>query len=159
MAQAAVPARGTSQVHIGWLGIGVLVVAVALIAGFGGYFLGNRAATTASPDQALVDNSSAAWSTTYDPAKVAAVYASDAVFHDMISGETLTGLEAIQQTVSSYITSYGFRSAATSTPVRQGDYVINFMEYGTDAASMSTGISVIEVKDGKIVNQWVYPAE
>jgi hypothetical protein len=158
MAQAAVPARGTSQVHMGWLGIGALVVVVGLLAGVGGYYLGNREATTSSPDQGLIDDLNAAWSTTYDPAKVAAVYASDAVLHDTIAGETTTGLEAIQQKVSSYISAYGFRTVATSTPVRQGDYVVTFMEYG-NASGMSPGISVVQVEDGKIVNQWVYSAE
>jgi SnoaL-like domain len=158
MAQAAVPARGTSQIHTGWLGIGALVVVVALLAGLGGYFLGNRAATTTSPDQALIDDLTAAWSTTYDPGKVAGVYAANAVMHDAIAGETSTGLEAIQAKVSEYA-GYGFRTVTTSTPVRQGEYVIGFMRYGTDPGSMLSAISVAQVKDGKIVNHWVYPAE
>jgi hypothetical protein len=143
---------------MGWLGIGALVVVVALLAGFGGYFLGNRAATTTSPDQALIDDLTAAWSTTYDPAKVAEVYAANAVLHDAVAGETTTGLEAIQAKVSEYA-GYGFRTVTTSTPVRQGEYVIGFMRYGIDPASLAPGISIMQVKDGKVVNHWVYPAQ
>jgi ketosteroid isomerase-like protein len=159
MAQAAVPVRGTSQIHMGWLGIAAIVVAVALIAGLAGFIIGGNQPATTSTDQALVDAVDAAWSTTYDPAKVAAVYAEDAVFHDVIAGETSPGLQAIQLKVRDYITNYGFTTSSTSVPVRQGDYVINFVKYGGTTGSASTGISVIQLKDGKIVNHWVYPAD
>jgi hypothetical protein len=158
MAQAAVPVRGTSQVHIGWLGIGALVVAVALVAGAAGYLIGGNQPAATSPDQALLDNLDGAWSTTYDPAKLAALYAEDAIFHDNVAGKTSTGLEAIKAKVSGY-SIWGFTSTSTTAPVRQGNFIANFVRYGTDAADMSTGLSVVELEDGKIVNHWVYPAE
>jgi ketosteroid isomerase-like protein len=159
MAQAAVPVRGTSQIHMGRLGIAAIVVAVALIAGLAGFIIGGSQPATTSADQALVDAVDAAWSTTYDPAKVAAVYAEDAVFHDVIAGETSPGLQAIQLKVRDYITNYGFRTSSTSVPVRQGDYVITFVKYGGTTGGTSAGISVIQLKDGKVVNHWVYPAD
>ena len=42
MAQATIPARGTSTFHLGWLGVAVLVVIVAVVAGLVGYALAPR---------------------------------------------------------------------------------------------------------------------
>jgi len=78
MAHAAIPVRGTSQLHLGWLGLGAIILAVALGAGLLGYYAGTpkpsaAGAGQALDDQALVDQDAAAWSGTYDPAKDAAV--------------------------------------------------------------------------------------
>jgi hypothetical protein len=159
MAQAAIPVRGTSQVHFGWLGIGALVLGVALLAGFAGYFVRDRQTAATSPDQAMLNDLEAAWSTTYDAAKIAALYAPDAVMHDTVAGETSTGLAAIQAKASNYISNYGFKVVSTSAPIRQGNYIVNFVSFGTNSGGMSPGIGVLEVKDGKIVNHWVYAAE
>jgi hypothetical protein len=63
---------------------------------------GRQTAAT-SPGQALLNDLGAAWSTTYDAAKIAALYAPDAVMHDTVAGETSTGLAAIQAKASNYI--------------------------------------------------------
>jgi len=159
MAQAAIPARGTSQVHFGWLGIGALVLLVALVAGFAGYFIRDRQAVTSSPDQAVMNDLDAAWSTTYDAAKFAALYAPDAVMHDTIANETSSGLAAIQAKASNYISNYGFKVKSTSAPVRQGNYIVTFATFSSAVDGETRGIGVFEMKDGKIINHWVYPAE
>ena len=69
MAQADVPVRGTSRIHVGWLGIGVLAVVVALVGGLVGYYIKASQSAPANPDQALANDLAAAWSTTYDTAK------------------------------------------------------------------------------------------
>jgi hypothetical protein len=145
-----------SQVHSGWVIAGAIVI-VALVAGAIGYLIGGNQPAAVSADDTLVTSSAAVWSTAYDPARVAAVYAAHATFRDGIAGETSTGLEAIQAKVAEYAT-YGFNVVPTSTALRQGDYVINFFDYGTATGGMEHGISVFQVADGKIVNQWAYPA-
>jgi hypothetical protein len=113
---------------------------------------------TANPDEALVSDVAAVWSNPYDAATVAAIYAPDAVIHDEISGSSsATGLEAIQATVKEFA-ALPFKVRNTSAPIRQGNYVAVFNLYGSPEAS-TPGLMVLELKDGKVVNQWVYPAE
>ena len=156
MAQSAIPVRGTSQLHLGWLGLGVLLVVVALLAGLVGYAVAQNV-TPANPDQALVDDLSAAWSSPYDAAAFAALYAPDATFHDMLANETSTGLEAIQAKASAYAAA-DFITTATSTPTRQGDYVAVFEKHGSGGQTAEAGLLVMQMQDGKVLNQWVYPA-
>jgi hypothetical protein len=157
MAQAAIPVKGTTNFHLGWLGIGAIVVAIALGAGLIGYYAGTGQTAPANPDQALVDQSTAAWSGTYDAAKVAALYATDAVFQDNISGETSTGLPAIQAKISNYLTNYHFVTTAMSAPIRAGDKIVMVVNYGPDNAATETGLAVMHLKDGKIVKHTVSP--
>jgi hypothetical protein len=156
MAQAAIPVRGTSQLHLGWIGLTLIVVAVALIAGAVGYVVGGNRATTANPDQTLANQSTAAWSGAYDAAKLAAVYAPDAVFVDTIEGETSTGLPAIQAKANNYLTNYQFVTKAASDPIRNGDSIAMFVTYGTNNAATNHALSVMQLKDGMIVRQTVY---
>jgi hypothetical protein len=159
MAQAAVPIRGTSPVHLGWLTIGALVVVAALVGGLAGYFIKEGQVAPANPDQALAAQLDAAWSTTYDATKIAALYAPNATFYDMIANETSSGLEAIQAKASTYLTSYHFVVTTTSAPIRQGDFVATFYKYGPDGQATNSGLGVLQIKDGKVLNQWVYPAQ
>jgi ketosteroid isomerase-like protein len=157
MAQAAIPVKGATQLHLGWLGLGAIVIAVALGAGLIGYYAGTRQPTTGIADQALVDQSISAWSGTYDAAKVAAVYASDAAFVDNIAGETSTGLAAIQAKIDTYLTDYSFVTRAAAAPIQLGDTIVSVVNYGTGNAATETAVAVMQVKDGKIIRHTVYP--
>ncbi len=156
MAQAAIPVKGTSQLHLGWLGLGAIVLAVALGAGLIGYFAGTRQPAASSADQAFSDQAAAAWSGTYDPAKIAAVYAADAVFMDNVAGETSTGLEAIQAKASNYLTNYQFVVEVVAAPVRHGDTIVSIVRYGTDNTASNTALGVMQLKDGKIIRHKLY---
>ncbi len=107
-------------------------------------------------DQALVDGLAALWSSPYDAAKVAALYAPDAVFEDNVAKESSAGLEAIGAKVRKYA-DLGFKVVNTSAPIRQDDVVAVFQEFGA-GADMSPGIGVVEMKDGKVKKIWEYPA-
>ncbi len=111
---------------------------------------------TANPAEALAADLAAVWSNPYDAAKVAALYAPDAVFHDLVSNETSTGLEAIQARIKEYA-AQPFKVENTSAPIRQDNFVAVFFRFGT-GENLYPGLGVYEVKDGKVLNQWVYPA-
>jgi hypothetical protein len=98
----------------------------------------------------------AIWSSPFDEAKVAALYAPDATLYDTVAGETANGLEEITAKFKQYA-ALGF-SATSTTPIRQGDYIASFITYGTDAGT-EAGLAVLQVRDGKVLNQWVYPAQ
>ena len=156
MAQAAIPVRGTSQLHLGWLGIGALLVVVALLSALVGYLVAENRVISINSDQALIDQANTAWSGPYDAAKIAAVYAPDAIFYDKIANETSAGLEAIQAKAATYA-GVGFTTALLTKPVRTGDFVAAFAKYGTNLQATDTALILMQVKDGKIANQWVYP--
>jgi len=159
MAQAAVPMKGTSQIHFGWLGIGVVIVAVAVVAGLLGYLVSDRQMVP-NADQALMADVSAAWTGTYDAATLASLYATDAILHDEIAGVTSTGLGQIQEKARSYIEGSGFTVRPTSEAIRQGAFVAQFMEYGASGETLGKGVALLRLADdGKIQEHWVYPAE
>jgi hypothetical protein len=111
-----------------------------------------------NPDEAIMDDVAAVWSNPYDPAAVAALYATDAVIHDEISGSaSATGLEAIQARVKEFAAK-PFEVRNTSASIRQGNYVAVFHLYGSPEAAFP-GLTVLELKDGKVVNQWMYATE
>ena len=155
MAQSAIPVRGTSQLHLGWLGLGLLLVLVTLAAGAVGYAV---AVARPDADQALVDDVSDAWSTPYDAAKFAALYAPDATFVDEFAGATYAGLPAIQARAAA-LSGYQFSTTPVSEPIRTGDVIAMFERHGTVDGGYAEGLVVFEVKDGMIVNQWAYPIE
>ena len=109
--------------------VGLLLLAVVLLGACGATATqsptANPTATqspTANPDAALMADLDALWSSPYDAAKVATLYATDAVFDDMVANETSTGLEAIQAKIKDYA-AQNFRVTTTSAPIRQGDFV------------------------------------
>jgi hypothetical protein len=111
---------------------------------------------TAKSDEALVADLAAAATNPYDAAKVAALYAPDAVMHDLNANETFTGLEAIQARIR-YLNTQDFKVVVTSAPIRQDNFVANFVKFGGGEAKYP-GLVVYELKGGKVANQWIYPA-
>lgn len=137
--------------------VGALVVATVLLGACGAS--ATPSPSTAGPsasDQALVADLGAMFAAPFDAAKVAAIYADDATLHDNIANETSTGLEALQGKASKY-SGMGFFSKATSAPIRQGDYVAYFETHGV-GTDTEPGLILVQLKDGKIQNEWVYPA-
>jgi hypothetical protein len=112
----------------------------------------------ASVDDALVADLLAMTSDPYDAAKVAALYAPNAVFYDKVANETHKGLEAIQAKGEAMAADEDFKIVVTSAPIRQGDFVAHFVKFGNTAELTGRGLMVYELKDGKIVDQWAYPA-
>ena len=98
----------------------------------------------------------AIWGGTADAARVAALYAPDANFHDLVDGKTYTGLEAIQAKVAANA-SAGFTCAQTSASIRQDNFVAVFHRFSAGGARYPV-LAVFELKDGKVINQWAYPA-
>lgn len=143
--------------------LGLLLLAIALLGACGSTATQSSAASpastqspTADADAALMAELDALWSSPYDAAKVATLYATDAVLHDLVANETSTGLEAIQAKVK-YLAVQRFKVTSTSSPIRQDNFVATFIKFGAPDAS-TPGLGVVEMKDGKVLNQWVYPA-
>jgi len=109
-------------------------------------------------DQELAADIAAAWSAPYDAAKIAALYAPDATFYEKTDANvTSVGLPAIQARASD-LGSSGFKVTSTSTPIRQGDLVAVFQKFGIPGEATYSGLLVVQLKDGKVLNQWVYQA-
>jgi len=107
-------------------------------------------------DEALVADLAALMSTPYDAAKVAALYAPNAVIRDLVENITQTGLEEIGARIR-YFNAQDFKVVVTSAPIRQDNFVASFVKFGGGEAAFP-GLGVYELKDGKVLNQWVYPA-
>ena len=133
--------------------LGLLLLAIALLGACGSTA---TQSPTANADAALMADLDALWSSPYDAAKVATLYAPDAVFHDLVAKETSTGLEAVQAKIKDLATQ-SFKVTSTSAPIRQGNFVAVFVKFGP-GDSLYPGLGVVELKDGKVLNQWVYPA-
>jgi hypothetical protein len=114
------------------------------------------ASPSASADQDLMAGLNAIWGGTADAAAVAALYAPDAVFHDTIDGRTYTGLEAIQAKVARNA-SAGFKCEQGSPAIRQGNVVAVFHKFSAGGTTFPV-LATFELKDGKVVDQWAYPA-
>jgi menaquinone-dependent protoporphyrinogen IX oxidase len=107
-------------------------------------------------DEALVADLAAVMSNPYDAARVAALFAPNAVLYDKVANETSTGLGAIQAKIR-YLNTQDFKVVVTSAPIRQDNFVANFVKFGTGEAAFP-GLVVYELLGGKVLNQWVYPA-
>jgi hypothetical protein len=46
----------------------------------------------------------------------------------------------------------------TSAPIRQDAFVAVFSKFGNTSDLSGRGLVVYELKDGKVLNQWVYAA-
>ncbi len=113
----------------------------------------------ANADEALVADLAAVASSRYDAAKVAALYAPNAVVHELTDANlTSTGLEVIQARFKD-LAGGGFGVVVTSAPIRQDAFVAVFSKFGNTSDLSGRGLVVYELKDGKVLNQWVYPAE
>ena len=111
---------------------------------------------TANADEALMKDVNAVWGGAYDAAKVAALYAPNATFYDVLGGKSYTGLEAIQAKVEANA-SASFKCAQTSASIRQDNFVAVFHRFSDGQATYPV-LAVFELKDGKVLNQWAYPA-
>jgi hypothetical protein len=112
---------------------------------------------TASPDEALVAELAAVMTSPYDAARVAALYAPNAVIHEVTANQTQMGLDEIATRIR-YFNDQGFGAVVTSAPIRQDNFVAVFSRYGTGGDLSGRALVVYELKDGKVLNQWVYPA-
>ena len=112
----------------------------------------------AGADEALVADLAAVMSTPYDATKVAALYAPEAVIHETTANMTQRGLDEIGARIREFNASE-FEAVVTSAPIRQGDFVAHFAKYGTAGDLSGRALVVYQLWDGKVVNQWVYPAE
>jgi hypothetical protein len=109
-------------------------------------------------DDALVADLAAVSSNPYDAAKVAALYAPNAVMRELTEAYvTSTGLEEIGARIR-YFNTQQFKVVVTSAPIRQDNFVAAFSTYGTASDLTGRALVVYELKDGKVLNQWVYPA-
>ena len=112
---------------------------------------------TASSDEAFAADLAAVLSDPYDAAKVAALYAPNAVIHELTEANvTSTGLEEIGARIR-YLNAQDFKAVVTSASIRQDNFVANFVRFGPGEATYP-GLVVYELKDGKVLNEWVYPA-
>ena len=114
-------------------------------------------APTANPDEALVATLTALMNDPYDAAKVAALYAPNAVFHETTANLTHTGLEDIGSRIRE-LNDARFKAVVNSAPIRQDNFVAFFSKYGTGGVTAERALVVFELKDGKVSNNWVYPA-
>jgi hypothetical protein len=114
-------------------------------------------APAASSDQALVADLAAMASNPYDPARVAALYAPNAVIHETTANQTQRGLDEIGARMR-YFDDQKFEAVVTSAPIRQDNFVAVFSKYGTRGDLSGRALVVYELKDGKVLNQWVYDA-
>lgn len=112
---------------------------------------------TARTDAALVADLAAVWSNPYDAATVAALYAPNAVVHEIPAGQTHTGLDEIGTRIRA-LNGSKFTTVVTSAAIRQDRFVAAFAKYGTPGDQSGRGLVVYELTDGKVLNQWVYPA-
>jgi hypothetical protein len=94
----------------------------------------------------------------YDAATVEALYAPNAVLHEVTADQSHTGLDEIGARIR-YFNASKFEAVVTSAPIRQDDFVAAFHEYGTGGDLSGHALVVYELKDGMVLNQWVYPAE
>jgi hypothetical protein len=144
--------------------LGAILLAVSLLGACGANTTPSPATTpapTPSPaataDEALLADLAALMSNPYDAAKVAALYAPNAVMRELTEANvTSTGLEQIGARIR-YFNTQDFKVVVTSAPTRQDNFVAHFVRFGAGEATYP-GLVVYELKDGKVLNQWVYPA-
>jgi hypothetical protein len=140
--------------------LGAILLALVLLGACGASATTSPAtpSPTVNPDEALVADLAVVMSTPYDAAKVAALYAPDAVIHETTADLTQTGLDEIGARIRDFNASK-FEAVVTSAVIRQDDFVAAFHTYGAGGDLSGRALVVYQLKDGKVLNQWVYPAE
>lgn len=118
--------------------------------------------TDASPPaadaaKALVADLAAVMSKPYDAAKVAALYAPQAVIHETTANMTQRGLDEIGARIREFNTAK-FSAEVTSPVIGHGSFLAAFHEYGTGGDLSDSALVVYQLKDGKVLGQWIYPA-
>ena len=138
--------------------VGAMLLAIGLLCACGARATPSPATPppTADADEALMADVNAVWGGPYDAARVATLYAPNATFHDMLLGKTFKGLEAIQAKVEANA-SANAKCTQTSASIRQDNFVAVFHRFSTGGATYPV-LAVFELKDGKVINQWAYPA-
>ncbi len=140
--------------------LGAVLLAMALLGACGASATSTPAtrspAAAAAADEAFVADLAALWSNPYDAAKVAALYAPNAVFYDIPADQTHKGLDVIGVRIRQ-LNDVGFTTVVTSAPIRQDDFIAVFAKYGSGGDPSARGLVVYELQDGKVLNQWVYP--
>jgi hypothetical protein len=132
-----------------WLGIGALVIVIALVGGTIGWLLAGGVGRMS--DESLLDRNLAAWSAN-DQAAIANQYAADAVFDE--GSNHMNGTAAIAG-YAAELDKLGFVAERTGPATRYGNYIVTPVRWG-DGSSWTAGVGVIEVQDGKIVHHWVF---
>ena len=137
--------------------LGAVLLAVVLLGACGASATSTPAtpSPTTNPDEALVADLTAV---TSDPTSVAELYAPDAVIHEITADLTHRGLDNIAVRFR-YFEEQKFEAVVTSAPIRQDDFVAVFTKYGTAGDLSGRALVVYELKDGKVLNQWIYPAD
>jgi len=130
------------------LGIGALVVLIALLGGLIGWAVSGG--VTRWNDESFADRSIAAWSSN-DQAAIADMYTANAVFDD--GTNHLNGATAIATYVAS-MDKLGFVAERTGPSSRYGNYIVTPVRWG-NGTDWSAGVGILEVWGGKIVNHWV----
>lgn len=145
--------------------LGAAVLAAILLSACGAGATQSPATTpapTAAPaaiaDEALVADLAAVMSEPYDAARVAALYRPDAVIHETTASRTQRGLDQIGARIREF-NEATFEAVVTSPVIRQDDFIAAFHKYGTGGTLSGRALVVYQVRDGMVVNQWVYPAE
>jgi hypothetical protein len=138
---------------------GAIVLAVTLLGacGAGATSAPATPSPTSNPDAAIVADLAAVMSNPYDAAKVAALYAPRAVIHETTANMTQRGLDEIGTRIREFNTAT-FKAVVTSPVIRQGNFLAAFHKYGTGGDLSGSALVVYQMKDGKVLSQWIYPA-
>jgi SnoaL-like domain len=132
-----------------WLGVGALVIVIALVGGTLGWLFAGGAGRMS--DESLVDRNLAAWSAN-NQAAITEQYAANAVFDE--GSNHMDGAAAIAAYAAS-LEKLGFIAERTGPATRYGNYIVTPVRWG-NGTDWSAGVGVIEVQDGKIVHHWVF---
>jgi hypothetical protein len=111
----------------------------------------------AAADEALAADLAAVMSNPYDAATVAALYAQQAVIHETTASMTHRGLDEIGARIREF-NALKFEAVVTTPVIRQGSFVAAFHKYGTEGDLSGSALVVYQLKDGKVLSQWIYPA-